>query len=213
MMCSWVDVLCFADFLVGGQWSSDFEDGLFASSWSATSGLTTTDIGARLLIRDLMCFVPVCSSSYLLVSLLLSAVIGTTLPRLACGIGISIMLPLICGLPSVLDYLICSLGTWCVWVLFIMLLLLSAVVGIMAQLVACGVGISRSILVRMALSVLDLLYGNWCVRVLACYELCSCRRYVLGHFDLWLVVLGFRSYFVLCLFRYRCSTYYMGIDV
>ena len=100
--------------LVGGQWSSDFEDGLFASSWSATSGLTTTDIGARLLIRDLMCFVPVCSSSYLLVSLLLSAVIGTTLPRLACGIGISIMLPLICGLPSVLDYLICSLGTWCV---------------------------------------------------------------------------------------------------
>lgn len=157
MMCSWVDVLCFADFLVGGQWSSDFEDGLFASSWSATSGLTTTDIGARLLIRDLMCFVPVCSSSYLLVSLLLSAVIGTTLPRLACGIGISIMLPLICGLPSVLDYLICSLGTWCVWVLFIMLLLLSAVVGIMAQLVACGVGISRSILVRMALSVLDYL--------------------------------------------------------
>lgn len=157
MMCSWVDVLCFADFLVGGQWRSDFEDGLFASSWSATSGLTTTDIGARLLIRDLMCFVPVCSSSYLLVSLLLSAVIGTTLPRLACGIGISITLPLICGLPSVLDYLICSLGTWCVWVLFIMLLLLSAVVGIMAQLVACGVGISRSILVRMALSVLDYL--------------------------------------------------------
>lgn len=164
MMCSWVDVLCFADFLVGGQWRSDLEDGLFASSWSATSGLTTTDIGARLLIRDLMCFVPVCSSSYLLVSLLLSAVIGTTLPRLACGIGISITLPLICGLPSVLDYLICSLGTWCVW-------------------------------------------------VLACYELCSCRRYVLGHLDLWLVVLGFRPYFVLCLFRYRCSTYYMGIDV
>lgn len=71
-------------------------------------------LGARLLIRDLMCFVPVCSSSYLLVSLLLSAVIGTTLLRLACGIGISITLPLICGLPSVLDYLICSLGTWCV---------------------------------------------------------------------------------------------------
>lgn len=44
--------------------------------------------------------------------------------------------------------------------LFIMLLLLSAVVEIMAQLVACGVGISRSILVRMALSVLDLLYGT-----------------------------------------------------
>lgn len=77
---------------------------MFASSWSATSGLTTTDIGARLLIRDLMCFVPVCSSSYLLVSLLLSAVVG-----------------------------------------------------IMAQLVACGVGISRSFLVRMALSVLDYL--------------------------------------------------------
>lgn len=111
MMCSWVDVLCFADFLVGGQWRSDLEDGLFASSWSATSGLTTTDIGARLLIRDLMCFVPVCSSSYLLVSLLLSAVIGTTLPRLACGIGISITLPLICGLPSVLDLLY---GNWCV---------------------------------------------------------------------------------------------------
>ena len=64
-------------------------------------------LGARLLIRDLMCFVPVCSSSYLLVSLLLSAVVG-----------------------------------------------------IMAQLVACGVGISRSFLVRMVLSVLDLLYGN-----------------------------------------------------
>lgn len=41
---------------------------------------------------------------------------------------------------------------------FIMLLLLSAVVGIMAQLVACGVGISRSFLVRMALSVLDYLF-------------------------------------------------------
>lgn len=106
--------MLFADSLVGGQWSSVFEDGLFASSWSATSGLTTTDIGARLLIRDLMCFVPVCSSSYLLVSLLLSAVIGTTLPRLACGIGISITLRLMRGLPSVLDYLICSLGTWCV---------------------------------------------------------------------------------------------------
>ena len=64
----------------------------------------TVGRGARLLIRDLMCFVPVCSSSYLLVSLLLSAVVG-----------------------------------------------------IMAQLVVCGVGISRSFVVRMVLSVLDYL--------------------------------------------------------
>ena len=62
-------------------------------------------LGARLLIRDLMCFVPVCSSSYLLVSLLLSAVVGSTLPGLACGFGISMALPLVCGLPSVLDFL------------------------------------------------------------------------------------------------------------
>lgn len=157
MMCSWVDVLCFADFLVGGGWLSATSTGLWFWYFNNASSVLWTTIGARLLIRDLMCFVPVCSSSYLLVSLLLSAVIGTTLPRLACGIGISITLPLICGLPSVLDYLICSLGTWCVWVLFIMLLLLSAVVGITAQLVACGVGMSRSFLVRMALSVLDYL--------------------------------------------------------
>lgn len=36
-------------------------------------------------------------------------------------------------------------------------IILSAVVGITAQLVACGVGMSRSFLVRMALSVLDYL--------------------------------------------------------
>ena len=166
MMCSWVDVLCFADFLVGGGWLSATSTGLWCWYCVSASAFSDIGVGARLLIRDFMCFVPVCSSSYLLVSLLLSAVIGTTLPRLACGIGISIMLRLMCGLPSVLDYLICSLGTWCVWVLFIMLMLLSAVVGIMAQLVACGVGISRSFLVRMVLSVLELLYGNWCVRVL-----------------------------------------------
>ena len=189
MMCSWVDVLCFADFLVGGQWSSDFEDGLFASSWSATSGLTTTDIGARLLIRDLMCFVPVCSSSYFLVSLLLSAVIGTTLPRLACGIGISIMLPLICGLPSVLDYLICSLGTWCVWVLFIMLLLLSAVDMVMVYRLACGLGIAGRVRVVLALtSVLDLLYGNWCVRVLFYSEPVLSAVFILTP---WIVACGF----------------------
>ena len=118
-------------------------------------------LGARLLIRDLMCFVPVCSSSYLLVSLLLSAVIGTTLPRLACGIGISIMLRLMCGLPSVLDYLICSLGTWCVWVLFIMLMLLSAVDLLIAYWLACGFGaVGMFLVVLIPISVLDLLYGN-----------------------------------------------------
>lgn len=63
-------------------------------------------LGARLLIRDLMCFVPVCSSSYLLVSLLLSAVIGTTLPRLACGVGIVGTFLLVLISTSVLDYLV-----------------------------------------------------------------------------------------------------------
>lgn len=135
--------------------------GVFYFHCSYLSSQALSYLGARLLIRDLMCFVPVCSSSYLLVSLLLSAVIGTTLPRLACGIGISIMLRLMCGLPSVLDYLICSLGTWCVWVLFIMLMLLSAVVGIMAQLVACGFGaVGMFLVVLIPISVLDLLYGN-----------------------------------------------------
>lgn len=100
--------------LVGGNWSHSSIAGLWCCALNYSLTGFSVDVGARLLIRDLMCFVPVCSSSYLLVSLLLSAVIGTTLPRLACGIGISITLPLICGLPSVLDYLICSLGTWCV---------------------------------------------------------------------------------------------------
>ena len=115
--------------------------GVFYFHCSYLSSQALSYLGARLLIRDLMCFVPVCSSSYLLVSLLLSAVIGTTLPRLACGIGISIMLRLMCGLPSVLDYLICSLGTWCVWVLFIMLMLLSAVGMVLVYRLACGVGL------------------------------------------------------------------------
>lgn len=100
--------------LVGGVCSDDSCVGFFDLELSLAGDISWFTLGARLLIRDLMCFVPVCSSNYLLVSLLLSAVIGTTLPRLACGIGISITLPLICGLPSVLDYLICSLGTWCV---------------------------------------------------------------------------------------------------
>ena len=78
---------------------------MFASSWSATSGLTTTDIGARLLIRDLMCFVPVCSSSYLLVSLLLSAVDMIMVYRLACGIGIAGRTRVVLTLTSVLDLL------------------------------------------------------------------------------------------------------------
>ena len=87
----------------------------------------------------------------------LSAVVVVNTLKLVCGfVGFTARL-LIRGFQSVLDYLICSLGTWCVWVLFIMLMLLSAVVGIMAQLVACGVGISRSFLVRMVLSVLDYL--------------------------------------------------------
>ena len=105
--------------LVGGRDGLGLPVGLWCWTMNNTSSNVAINLGARLIILryslwDLMCFVPVCSSSYLLVSLLLSAVIGTTLPRLACGIGISITLPLICGLPSVLDYLICSLGTWCV---------------------------------------------------------------------------------------------------
>ena len=119
-------LLCFFA-LVGGFWLSASAVGCWCWIFAYTSSEAWVTLGARLLIRDLMCFVPVCSSSYLLVSLLLSAVIGTTLPRLACGIGISITLLLICGLPSVLDYLICSLGTWCVRVLFYSEPVLSAV--------------------------------------------------------------------------------------
>lgn len=173
MMCSWVDVLCFADFLVGGHWRSDFEDGLFASSWSATSGLTTTDIGARLLIRDLMCFVPVCSSSYLLVSLLLSAVIGTTLPRLACGVGISRSF-LVRMVLSVLDLLY---GNWCVRVLFYSEPVLSAVFILTPWIVACGFGMTIKLrLVSILVSVLDYLFiGKWCVWALSYFQ-SSCRR-------------------------------------
>lgn len=52
-----------------------------------------------------MCFVPVCSSSYLLVSLLLSAVAGILILLVVCGIGVSvrILVPMVL---SVLDYLV-----------------------------------------------------------------------------------------------------------
>lgn len=100
--------------LVGGHWIHSSLAGLWCCALNYSLTGFSVDVGARLLIRDLMCFVPVCSSSYLLVSLLLSAVIGTTLPRLACGVGLAGRARVVLALTSVLDYLICSLGTWCV---------------------------------------------------------------------------------------------------
>ena len=91
--------------LVGGFWLSASAVGCWCWIFAYTSSEAWVTLGARLLIRDLMCFVPVCSSSYLLVSLLLSAVIGTTHPRLACGIGIAGRTRVVLTLTSVLDLL------------------------------------------------------------------------------------------------------------
>ena len=91
--------------LVGGHWIHSSLAGLWCCALNYSLTGFSVDVGARLLIRDLMCFVPVCSSSYLLVSLLLSAVIGTTLPRLACGFGAVGMFLVVLIPISVLDLL------------------------------------------------------------------------------------------------------------
>lgn len=73
--------------LVGGGFGAGLHTGLWSWDLLEVFSRVCDDIGARLLIRDLMCFVPVFSLCYLLVSLLLSAVNGTMYLKLACGIG------------------------------------------------------------------------------------------------------------------------------
>ena len=57
------------------------------------------------------------------------------------------------------------IGIWCVWVLLVGEMLLSAVVGWTLYQVACGFGIVGIILGMLtSTSVLDYLYGIWCVK-------------------------------------------------
>ena len=95
-----VSVVLVADLLVGGRWLDGSECGFWCWTVNDASSMANTNYGARLIIWDLMCVRPVlCCSS------LLSAVIGTILLELACGIGTWIGLGLIMALMSVLDRL------------------------------------------------------------------------------------------------------------
>ena len=69
-------------------------------------------------------------------------------------------LRLMCGLATVLDYLIKTRDLVCVGALMVFRLLLSAVLGIILHKLACGVGLSMKLrLIRIPIEVLDLLYG------------------------------------------------------
>lgn len=76
--------------LVGCGWNNGSAGGLWCWNFTELSSAYGV-VGARLIILryslwDLMCFVLIFFSLHIL--LLLSAVVGTTLPGLACGVGI-----------------------------------------------------------------------------------------------------------------------------
>lgn len=94
--------------LVGGGFAEDLLAGLWCWTMNNTSSNVAINIGARLIILryslwDLMCFVQVFFSLYVL--LLLSAVDMIMVCRLACGIGIAGRTRVVLTLTSVLDLL------------------------------------------------------------------------------------------------------------
>lgn len=130
-----------------------------------------------------MCF------GYCVVSSLLSAVNGTTHFIVVCGIGIVIMTPVWLLPQSELDHLY-NWDLVCAFRLFTFRVL-SAVLGLIFLVVVCGVGIvTTTQLIRTSTSELDHLYYvglGVCSSVVHTFG--SCRRYVLGLFALWFVVL------------------------
>ena len=101
--------------LVGGRGGLGLPVGLWCWTMNNTSSNVAISLGARLIILryslwDLMCSVLVFFFAY---PLLLSAVDMIMVYQLAWGFGVSLTLPLLCGLPSVLDFLETSkVGVW-----------------------------------------------------------------------------------------------------
>lgn len=106
-----------------------------------------------------------------------------------CGVGHLIMLRLIMATLSELDHLY-NWDLVCAFRLFTFRVL-SAVLGLIFLVVVCGVGIvTTTQLIRTSTSELDHLYYvglGVCSSVVHTFG--SCRRYVLGLFALWFVVL------------------------